>query len=315
MGFTLNLHMQNKQLSYLLIPLLACIWGSSFILMKRGMFDANQVIVFSAEQVASIRISLAGGVFIPFFPALVRKLIQKKDLLYFSVVGLCGNLIPAFLFTYAEQTLDSGIAGIMNSFTPIFTILVGVMLFGTRITKYQLFGTLIGFAGISWLIMLSSPVKSGFQLTPALAILFATLLYGVSLNTIKHKLSLYNPFEIATGGFSIAFLPALFFFFFFDTTRVFNQNPQATQSFTYILILGLVGTAFAVILFNRIIAQTTAIAASTVTYFIPIIAVAIGIYNGERFAWQQLIAMLVIITGVVIVNVNWAKSNKKDQIA
>ncbi|MFN5373199.1 MAG: DMT family transporter, partial [Flavobacteriia bacterium] len=183
--------MQNKQLGYLLIPLLACIWGSSFILMKRGMFTTDGTAVFSAAQVASIRIFAASSIFLPLLPKLLKNLHSPKDLLYFAVVGLGGNLIPAFLFTFAEQTLDSGIAGIMNSFTPIFTIIVGTLIFRTQITPQQLIGTLIGFSGISWLILLSSPVKSSFELTPALAILLATFLYGISLNTIKHKLSKY----------------------------------------------------------------------------------------------------------------------------
>jgi drug/metabolite transporter (DMT)-like permease len=297
--------MQKKQLGYLLIPLLACIWGSSFILMKRGMFTTDGEVVFSAAQVASIRIFIASVVFLPLLPKLLGQLKRKSDLFFFAIVGLGGNLIPAFLFTYAEQTLDSGIAGIMNSFTPIFTIIVGVLLFQTKINSQQIIGTLIGFSGISWLIMLSSPVNGNFQLAPAMAILLATLLYGFSLNTIKHKLAQYNPIQIATGGFSMAFC-----FFFFDTPRVFDQNNNALESFSYVLILGLIGTAFAVILFNRIIAQTTALAASTVTYFIPIIAVAIGIYNGESFVWQQLLAMLVIITGVLLVNLKGRKSNK-----
>ena len=307
--------MQNRQLSYLLIPLLACIWGSSFILMKRGMFTSDGVAVFSAAQVASIRIFAASSVFLPLLPKLLKNLSSPKDLLYFTVVGWGGNLIPAFLFTYAEQTLDSGIAGIMNSFTPIFTLVIGTLIFRTQISTQQLIGTLIGFTGISWLIFLSGPVQSGFQLAPALSILFATLLYGLSLNTIKHKLSKYNPIQIATGGFSLAFLPALCCFFYFDTPHVFSTNTHAWSSLQFILILGLIGTAFAVILFNRIIALTTALAASTVTYFIPIIAVAIGVYNGERFVWQQLLAMLVIITGVLLVNINWKKSNKKEELA
>lgn len=302
--------MQKKQLSYLLIPLLACIWGSSFILMKRGMFSVEGQHVFSSTQVASIRIFLASVVFLPFLPRLLRNLNQKRDLFFFAIVGLGGNLIPAYLFTYAEKSLDSGIAGIMNSFTPIFTILVGVFFYQTKINAQQIFGTLIGFSGISWLILLSSPVKSGFQLTPALAILLATLLYGFSLNTIKHKLGQYSAVQVATGGFSMAFLPAFLGLFIFHTPYVFTHNSEALTSFGYIAILGLLGTAFAVILFNYIIGQTTAVAASTVTYFIPIIAVGIGIWNGERFIWQQLLAMLVIIIGVLLVNLNWRKSNK-----
>lgn len=303
--------MQKKQLNYLLIPLLACIWGSSFILMKKGMFTVNGAAVFSAAQVASIRISIAGLVFIPFFVRLFRKLEQKTDLFYFSIVGLGGNLIPAYLFTYAEKTLPSGIAGIMNSFTPIFTIIVGFLLFRTKVSFRQLTGTLIGFVGITWLILLNSHPHSGhFYIAPALAILLATALYGLSLNTIKHKLAFYNPIEIATGGFSLAFLPAFIGFFVFETPHVFGQHPQALSSFIYILILGLIGTAFAVVIFNRIIAQTSALAASTVTYFIPIVAVAIGLWSGEKLIFEQLLAMLVIIGGVLLVNLKGKKSNK-----
>ena len=302
--------MQNKQISYLLIPLLACIWGSSFILMKRGMFAIDGQPVFTSAQVASIRIFLASVVFLPLLPKLLRNLQRKKDLLFFTVVGFGGNLVPAFLFTYAEQTLDSGIAGIMNSFTPIFTIIVGMLLFRTKINTQQIIGTIIGFAGITWLIFLSKPVQSGFELTPALAILFATFLYGLSLNTIKHKLANYTAIQVASGGFSMAFLPAFIGLFFFHTPRVFIDNPYALSSFGYISILGLIGTAFAVIIFNLIIAQTTAVAASTVTYFIPIIAVAIGVWNGEHFIWQQLLSMLVIISGVLLVNIKRGKSNK-----
>lgn len=302
--------MQNKQISYLLIPLLACIWGSSFILMKRGMFAIDGQPVFTSAQVASIRIFLASVVFLPLLPKLLRNLLRKKDLLFFAIVGFGGNLIPAFLFTYAEQTLDSGIAGIMNSFTPIFTIIVGMLLFRTKINTQQIIGTIIGFAGITWLIFLSKPVHSGFELTPALAILFATLLYGLSLNTIKHKLANYTAIQVATGGFSMAFLPAFIGLFFYHTPRVFFNNPDALSSFGYISVLGLIGTAFAVIIFNLIIAQTTAVAASTVTYFIPIIAVAIGVWNGEHFIWQQLLSMLVIISGVLLVNIKLGKSNK-----
>lgn len=302
--------MQNKQISYLLIPLLACIWGSSFILMKRGMFAMDGQPVFTSAQVASIRIFLASVVFLPLLPKLLRNLQRKKDLLFFAVVGFGGNLVPAFLFTYAEQTLDSGIAGIMNSFTPIFTIIVGMLLFRTKINTQQIIGAIIGLAGITWLIFLSKPVQSGFELTPALAILFATFLYGLSLNTIKHKLANYTAIQVATGGFSMAFLPAFIGLFFFHTPLVFIDNPYALSSFGYISILGLIGTAFAVIIFNLIIAQTTAVAASTVTYFIPIIAVAIGVWNGEHFIWQQLLSMLVIISGVLLVNIKRGKSNK-----
>jgi len=294
--------MPNKKLSYLLIPVLASIWGSSFILMKFGMFDATGNTIFSSTQVASIRIVLAGLVFLPWFPKLFKKMECKEDLLFFSIVGLGGNLIPAFLFTYAEKSLDSSIAGIMNSFTPVFTLIIGYFIFRTKIVLQQILGTLIGFGGISWLLLAGQSTSTQAQIIPALAIIIATVLYGLSLNTIKHKLQHYQPIEVATGGFSIALLPALICFFAFDTPHVICNHSKAPQGLLAIGILGLVGTAFAVVLFNKIIAQTSALAASAVTYFIPIVAVFLGLAFGETLVWQQFVAMFVIIAGVLLIN-------------
>lgn len=302
--------MSKSPLNYLLIPILALIWGSSFILMKLGMFDAQGNDIFSSTQVASLRITLAGLVFMPFLPRLFKELQDKKDLLYFSIVGLGGNLIPAFLFTYAEKSLDSGIAGIMNSFTPVFTLLVGAFLFRTKIIFQQLIGTIVGFVGISWLLLSGEKSQGDAHFWPAFAILCATVLYGLSLNTIKHKLQHYKPLEVATGGFSMALLPALFSFFFFQTPQVIFSHPKAMQGVFAIGTLGLFGTAFAVVLFNKIIAQTSALAASSVTYFIPIVAVIIGVYTGEKLVWQQFIAMFVILFGVLLINFSKSKATK-----
>ncbi len=270
--------------------------------MKFGMFDASGKAIFSAAQVASIRILLAGLVFLPLFPKLFKKLSHKKDLLFFCITGLGGNLIPAFLFTYAEKSLDSGIAGIMNSFTPVFTLIIGFFIFRAKIVFQQVIGTLIGFFGITWLLLAGQASKSEAQLMPALAIIIATILYGLSLNTIKHKLQHYKPLEVATGGFSMAFVPALVCFFVFDTPSVMNYHPKALQGLLAIGTLGLIGTAFAVVLFNKIIAQTSALAASSVTYFIPIVAVFLGLAFGETLVWQQFVAMFVIIFGVLLIN-------------
>lgn len=270
--------------------------------MKFGMFDSSGKAIFSAAQVASIRIVLAGLVFLPLFPKLFKKLSHPKDLLFFCIVGLGGNLIPAFLFTYAEKSLDSGIAGIMNSFTPVFTLIIGFFIFRAKIVFQQVVGTLIGFAGISWLLLAGQTSKTEAQLMPALAIIIATVLYGLSLNTIKHKLQHYKPLEVATGGFSMAFVPALFCFFVFDAPHVINHHPKALQGLLAIGTLGLIGTAFAVVLFNKIIAQTSALAASSVTYFIPIVAVFLGLAFGETLVWQQFVAMFVIIFGVLLIN-------------
>lgn len=267
------------------------------------MFTSEGESIFSSNQVGTLRMLLAGLSLLPFSIQAMRQLKQRKDLIYFSVVGICGNFIPAFLFTYAETHLSSGLAGIMNSFTPIFTLLVGYFLFSQKITSFQLIGTCIGFGGITLLILTGGNITSdGEGLLPSLAIVLATLLYGISLNTIKFKLSQYKPIHVAAGGFFMVFIPSIIGFFAFDTIHVFQHNPAALHGFTAIAILAVVGTAFAVFLFNGIIQSSSALFASSVTYLIPIVAVIIGTFFREQIHFAQILSMIIVISGVLLAN-------------
>ena len=295
--------MKSNLKSWLLLVLLACIWGSSFILMKKGMFNEQHEAIFSSTQVGAMRMLIAGLVLLPFSIQVLRKVKDRKDLRYFSIVGVCGNFIPAFLFTYAETHISSGLAGIMNSFTPIFTLLVGFLFFANKITRSQVMGTIIGFGGITVLIFTGGDVSAhSEELLPSLAIVLATLLYGISLNTIKFKLSAYKPIHVAAGGFATVFIPSIIGFFAFDTISVFKQHPDAMNGFVAIAILAVVGTAFAVFLFNGIIQSSSALFASSVTYLIPIVAVIIGTYFQESITKTQVLSMFIVIFGVLLAN-------------
>ena len=295
--------MKSNLKSWLLLVLLACIWGSSFILMKKGMFNEQHEAIFSSTQVGSMRMLIAGLVLLPFSIQVLRKVKDRKDLRYFSIVGVCGNFIPAFLFTYAETHISSGLAGIMNSFTPIFTLLVGFLFFANKITRSQVMGTIIGFGGITVLVFTGGDVSAhSEELLPSLAIVLATLLYGISLNTIKFKLSAYKPIHVAAGGFATVFIPSIIGFFAFDTISVFKQHPDAMNGFVAIAILAVVGTAFAVFLFNGIIQSSSALFASSVTYLIPIVAVIIGTYFQESITKTQVLSMFIVIFGVLLAN-------------
>ena len=267
------------------------------------MYTEKHEEIFSSLQVGAMRMLLAGLVLLPFTVQVLRQLNSRKDLFYFATVGVCGNFIPAFLFTYAETHISSGLAGIMNSFTPIFTLLVGYLFFSNRITRYQLFGTILGFCGITILVFNSGGVQTnGQQILPSLAIVLATFLYGISLNTIKFKLGAYKPIHVAAGGFGTVFIPSIIGFFAFDTLLVFRHNPDAVSGFTAIAVLAIIGTAFAVFLFNGIIQSSSALFASSVTYLIPIVAVIIGSYFNEHITSTQVLSMFIVISGVILAN-------------
>ena len=108
--------------NYLILLLLALIWGSSFILMKRGLE------VYSDMQVAALRLFIAFLSLSPFLYSALNKL-KKKHIFPLMIAGFVGNGIPAFLFTKAQTTLESSFVGILNSLTPIFTLILGIYFF------------------------------------------------------------------------------------------------------------------------------------------------------------------------------------------
>ena len=299
--------MSKQTISWLLLLLLACIWGSSFILMKKGMFAEDGTAIFSSEQVGSLRMLIAALALLPISIGKLKKL-SWKNILPLAIVGFCGNFFPAFLFTYAETGISSGLAGMLNSFTPIFTIIIGFLFFKTKLTNKQIIGTVIGTLGIIALVLTGKTASLNGDWDHILAIVLATLLYAISLTTIKNKLSNFNSFEITSLAFLIIFPFSIGGFFLTDTIQTFNSNPMAYQGIFYIIILSIVGTALAVVLFNRIIAFSSALFASSVTYFIPIVAVLIGFTFGETINLWQVLSMLIVLSGVIIANISLKKS-------
>lgn len=298
--------MRNDKKNWGLLLLLACVWGSSFILMKRGMFTVNNEPIFSDSQVASLRMTIAALALLPFAIKGIKSIKTLKELALLAVVGFTGNFIPAYLFTYSETGISSGYAGMLNSFTPIFSMLIGLLIFNVRITFIQFIGLIIGTFGIVFLVLAGSNGAENLNMVGTwrhvAAIVFATFLYGISLNTIKHTLQKFKAIEITSLAFVIVLIPSIIANIKFGTYHTITSNSHALEGLGYIAILSLIGTALAVILFNQLITATSTLFASSVTYFIPIVAVFIGISFGETINIQQISAMLIILLGVFIAN-------------
>lgn len=293
---------------------LAVIWGSSFLLMKRGMIDkVSGEAIFSSNQVGAMRMLFASSVLLPFGLRHFRSFNSIKTILSLAVVAFLGNFIPAFLFTFGQTGISSGYAGMLNSCTPIFTLLVGTLFFKQPLVRLQVLGVVIGTLGIIWLVNGVSVVDTSGSILHVLAIVLATFFYAISVNTIKNNLVGIKALKITSMAFSLSFIPALFLFFFFDVPETIVHNPHATNALIYIGVLALVGTAFSVIIFNILIANSSALFASSVTYFIPIIAILIGLWDGELLSIYQVLAMLVILSGVYIANVLGKRKEKKEQ--
>ena len=296
--------MTKKSLAWVYLLLLGIIWGVSFILMKRGMHAMDGTNLFSSSQVAALRMVISGLVLLPITLLNLKQLKQKKDLIFFACVGYFGNFFPAFLFTYAETGLSSGLTGVMNSLTPIFTILIGFMVFKHTISKFQLTGLIIAVVGVIFLILGGENVSFSGNLSQIIAVAAATLCYAISVNVIKYKLSEYKAIEIASIAFGTTLIPSAIITYFSGAIDFLQHEPKAWEGLGFICILSVVGTVIALFYFNKLIAISSTIFASSVTYIIPIVALFFGLSDGESIHYLQVLAMFVILGGVFMVNRN-----------
>lgn len=294
--------MSNTTKSWLILFLLACIWGSSFILMKKAMIASDGTPIFSDTQVGALRMAIAAAVLVPFALKGLRKLKDFKTVLFLAIVGFCGNFFPAFLFTYSETGISSGYAGMLNSCTPIFAILIGWIVFQNKLNRQQILGVAIGTIGVISLMIAGRNLSISGDWSHIIAVIIATFFYAISLNTIKYKLTEMKSVEIASLAFLIILLPSIIISLQQGSLTTIETNPYATEGLIYISILSIVGTSFALIIFNRLIALSSVLFASSVTYLIPVIAVLIGIYFGENINVYQIASMLVVVSGIFIAN-------------
>lgn len=290
--------MNKKTASWLLLVLLALIWGSSFILMDKAMHGENKEELLSPSQVGALRIFIASLVLFPFALKEV-KLMLSKHWIFFVLVGLLGNFIPAFLFTYAEKDLSSSFTGILNSLVPIFSFLISVLVFGNKLNKLSLLGVLIGFVGTLLLIGFSSTDAGNIKFTPIALVVLATVCYAFSLNIIKEKLGEINSVTITAISLFFMIIPSLAIALSENTFEKL-QNPTYTEAFIYTSILAIIGTTFALVVFNQLIKLSTSVFASSVTYLIPIVAIMWGAYFNENIPWS-IVFIVVIIGGIFLV--------------
>ncbi|MEQ9591411.1 MAG: DMT family transporter [Cyclobacteriaceae bacterium] len=281
---------------YLLLIVLALIWGTSFILIKKGLVS------FSSSEVASLRVVSAAFFLLPLGLTKLRGL-QSKDFGKLFLSGMVGIFIPSFLFAYAQTQIESSIAGVMNSLTPIWTMIVGAVIFTQRFRGYSILGTLIGFGGS--IILITSNAEGGLgQLNGyAFYIIIATLMYGFNLNLIKYKIEHLRSSTItAVSVLLIGPFALIYLFGFTDFAHKLVTVEGAWISFGYVATLGLMSTAVAVVLFNRLVKTHSPLFASSVTYIMPIVAVMWGVLDGERLYVGHYVGMAAIIGGVYLAN-------------
>jgi drug/metabolite transporter (DMT)-like permease len=292
-----------KNLKWILLIVLSVVWGSSFILMKRGLE------AFSSDQVAAMRIGFAYIFLLPFLIKYYNINLKKywKGLVG---MGVFGNLIPAFLFTRAETGISSSLAGMLNALTPLFTVVIGWIAFRQRTNIFQIIGVLIGLCGAFLLVYYGKSVSESGNLKFAMMVVAATFCYAISVNMIRRYLSEMNSTRATVWAFMFTGPIALSYLFSTNFVEVLNMHPQALSSIGYTAILGIFGSALAVIAFNELIKLSNAVFASTTTYLIPITAVYWGVREGESVTSIQIAAIGVILGAIWLVNFSYKPRGK-----
>jgi drug/metabolite transporter (DMT)-like permease len=287
----------KRWFQFTILMILAFIWGSSFILMKIGMKS------FSSDQAAALRILLASLVLSPIAISQIKKL-QRKDLVSLLIAGFIGSFFPAFLFMKAETRIDSALAGMLNSLTPVFTLMIGLLFHRTVFRWMQVVGLSLGLAGATGLILAGDGFHLGTINSYALYIVLATCFYAISINQIKSKLPHLTGVQVTSFSFLFIGPVALIYLFTTDFAPVLGNTGWPFHLLA-LATLGIVGSALAMLMMNSLIRNTSAIGASSVTYIIPIFAILWGLLYGEKVTMLHLIYMFFILAGVYLIN--WKK--------
>lgn len=279
---------------WFLLIVLALTWGSSFIMIKKSL------LVFSPFEIGSLRVLISGIVLSIIGIPVIRKM-KKKSIFYVAVAGLFGNFLPLYLFPMAQTHISSSLAGVLDSLVPIFVLVIGFMFYGVRTQISQVFGAIIGFFGAATLMFFSESNTEESQVGYALLIVFATVCYAIAALIIKDKLGHLTSIELTASMFTMWSIPALLILLSSGFFSGHESTPETWTAFGFVSILAIVGTTIAIVIYYKLIQDTTPIFASSVSYLLPILAIIWGLLDGEKFSPWYIFSGALILIGVYLI--------------
>ncbi len=285
-------NMKSLQLKWVILIVLALIWGSSFILIKKGLNGLSPL------QLGSLRI-----IFCAFFLLIIGfKNITTIPLYkwkYIALTSLFGTFIPAYLFAIAQTEINSSVSSILNSLTPLNTLILGSIIFGLDFKRTQIFGVIVGFIGTILLIFNGAVNHPNQNYWYTILVLIASICYAMNVNFIKKYLSDLKPLTITVGNFLVMLFPALLVLSFTDFfSSVHFEKVQ--HAMIFVAVLGIIGTGIANVLFYKLIQISSPVFATSVTYLIPVVAFFWGLLDNEMLTPLQFIGAFIILIGVYL---------------
>ncbi len=293
-AFRQKLDISDRMRSFLILTFLSFIWGSSFVLIKKS------VEIYPSEQVALLRLAISGVAFVPLVIQQWRK-IDWSRFHFFVMVGLFGSGIPAFLFAFGQQRISSSVAGILNSLVPLFTLLIGIIIFRAKLVWAKVTGVVLGLVGAAMLILFSSDFGLSGDVGYALLIVLAAVCYGTNSNIVGNVFRDVSSMVISTVSFASVGIPSIIIILAATNfTEILTTHPYGWWGLGYVSLLALVGTVMASIIFFQLIKWTSPVFASMVAYIMPIVSVFWGIVDGEAIGWYHFAGMALILSGVYL---------------
>ncbi|MEA1887904.1 MAG: DMT family transporter [Bacteroidota bacterium] len=279
--------LRDKLINWSILLFLSLTWGSSFILMKKGLRS------FDSLQIASLRIFISYLFLLPLAIPNIRR-INKNNLLSLIIIGLIGNALPAFLYPFAQREVDSSVAGMLNALTPLFTLLTGILLYRRKARWNQVTGILLGLVGAAGLLYSGS-----FSFDPlGLFIVLATFFYGISSNQVTLIKNLNGAVITALAFFIIG--PFAGLSLLLNDFGPALETEHWLRNLGFISILSVFGSGVAVVLFNILILRTSPVYAVSVTYLAPLVSTMWGFADGENITLFMIISVICILAGVYL---------------
>jgi drug/metabolite transporter (DMT)-like permease len=272
---------------------LSVIWGSSFILIKKGLT------VYTPMQVGALRVSISA---LCFFPVLIvrRSKFQWDKFKFYLIVALAGSGIPAFLYPFAQTHIDSAVAGILNALTPLFTLIIGVIVFRKAFKTNYLFGILVGFMGVLILSLKDLQLHGISGIVFYVFIIIATMCYATSVNTVDTFLKKVDSITLSASTFVLLGPITISYLASTDLIYRFKEVEGGSMAMFYVFILAFFGTFLSTMVFFYVVHKTSALYGSLVAYLIPIVALCWGFYFGEAIGWSEMAGMACILLGIYL---------------
>lgn len=284
--------MLSKQSKWVLLILLSLIWGSSFILIKRGLVGLSPL------QLGSLRMIFA-ATFLLIIGFNSLKNIRQHQWKYIALTAFMGTFFPAYLFSIAQTQIDSSVSAVLNALTPLGTLVLGALVFGLSFQRRQLFGVVIGLIGCVLLVLNGAVNHPGQNYWYATLAILGALCYAVNVNLIKKYLSDVNPLSITTGNFAVLLVPATIILSCTDFFEIASQSKVQT-SMLFVGVLAVMGTCVANVLYFRLIQMSSPIFASSVTYMLPLVAIFWGVLDHESLSMIQFLGAFIVLVGVYL---------------